>query len=140
MEDFTTENIEFLNSPLTVLKGIGPKKAELFSKLGVNSVLDLVYYLPRSFEDRSTVKKLSECTPGELCCIKIIPTRQVVERRLKSRLSLFLMYGFDGESNVCVKWFSSPFAKPKLKARCEYMVYGRAGDGKNDFEMRYMEP
>jgi len=140
MENLTKENIEFLNSPLTVLKGIGPKKAELFSKLGINSVLDLVYYLPRSFEDRSTVKKFSECTPGELCCIKIIPTRQIVERRLKPRLSLFLLYGFDGESNVCVKWFSAPFAKPKLKSRCEYMVYGRAGDGKNDFEMRIIEP
>lgn len=142
MENITKENIEFLNSPLTVLKGVGPKKAELFSKLGIYSVLDLLYYLPRGYEDRRTIKKISECEPGEVCCIKILPSRQIVEKRLKSKLSLFLLYGTDGESNVTIKWFSAPFCKPKLKSRVPYVVYGRMSEGTKgrEFEMRIIEP
>ncbi len=34
------------------LKGVGPKKAELFGHLGVESLDDLMYYFPRAWEDR----------------------------------------------------------------------------------------
>ena len=135
------ENIEFLNSPITTIKGVGPKKKELFSKLGINSVLDLLYYLPRSYEDRRTIKKISKCISGELCCIKVIPLRQVVEKRLKNKLSLFLLYATDGETQITAKWFSAPFSKPKLKSHTEYIIYGKMICGKNgnEFELRYIE-
>ncbi len=141
MEYLDNKNIEYLNSPITVLKGIGPKKAELFSKLGIHNILDLIYYLPRGYEDRRNIKKISECTSGELCCIRVRPVRQIVEKRLKSKLSLFLLYVSDGESYITVKWFSAPFTKPKLKGREEYIIYGRLTDSPkgNEFEMRYME-
>jgi ATP-dependent DNA helicase RecG len=34
------------------LKGVGPKKAELFGRLGVESMDDLLFYFPRAWEDR----------------------------------------------------------------------------------------
>lgn len=141
MEYFDKENIEYLNSPITVLKGVGPKKAELFGVLGVKSILDLLYYLPRGYEDRRSIKRISQCEPNELCCIKVRPVRQIVEKKLRPKLSLFLLYASDGESYITVKWFSSPFAKPKLKSASEYVIYGRRIDSPkgNEFEMRYME-
>ena len=141
MDSLNKENALFLNSPLTVLKGIGPKKAELFKKLGIFSVLDLLYHLPRSYEDRRTIKKISDCTSGDVCCIRVVPLRQVVEKRLKQKLSLFLLYVTDGESRLSVKWFSAPFAKPKISLRTEYIIYGRMLETKTgrEFEMRYME-
>jgi len=58
MNDLNKENIKYLNSPVTVLKGIGPKKALLFNKLGIHTVLDLLYFLPRKYEDRRSIKKI----------------------------------------------------------------------------------
>ncbi len=141
MNAYDEQNIAYLNSPVNILKGIGPKKAELFKSLGISTIMDLIYYLPRGYEDRRTIKKIDECTDGEVCCIKIIPTRQIIEKKLKQKLSLFLLYATDGDSKVTVKWFSSPFSKPKLKARTEYIVYGKMSVGKmgNEFEMRFME-
>lgn len=141
MDALNEHNIKYLNSSLTTLKGIGPKKAELFTKIGINTIMDLIYYLPRNYEDRRTIKKISECSDGEVCCIKVIPTRQIVEKRLKPKLSLFLMFAYDFESKITIKWFSAPFCKPKLKSRTPYIVYGRMSYGKNgkEFEMKYME-
>jgi len=34
------------------LKGVGPKKAELFGRLGIESLDDLLFYFPRAWEDR----------------------------------------------------------------------------------------
>ena len=36
------------------LKGVGPKKAALLKRLGINNVRDLLYFFPFRYEDRST--------------------------------------------------------------------------------------
>ena len=46
--------------PISSLNGIGAKRAELFNKLGVFSVGDLLNYYPRAYEDWSTVEKIKE--------------------------------------------------------------------------------
>ncbi len=141
MERYDVNQIEYLNSPISILKGVGPKKANLFSKLGISTIWDLVYTFPSGYEDRRTIKKINECQMGETCCIKIRPLRQIVERRLKPKLSLFLLYGTDGFETVTVKWFSAPYAKPSLKSGHIYTVYGTLSsqNGKKEFDMRYIE-
>ena len=130
-----------LNSSVEILKGIGPKKALLLNKLGIYSVWDLMYYFPRTYEDRRKVCRISECVPNEYCCIKIRPVRQVVEKKIRSKLSLFILRATDGYDPVTVKWFSASFSKPRLKAGVLYMVYGKAvssGSG-YEFELKFME-
>ena len=39
-----------LESPLTVLKGIGEKTAQNFSKAGIETLEDLIGYYPRAYE------------------------------------------------------------------------------------------
>ena len=39
------------------LKGVGPKKAELFGRLGIESLDDLLFYFPRAWEDRRLAAK-----------------------------------------------------------------------------------
>ncbi len=141
MSDKPFNQTEYLKSPITVLKGIGPKKAQLFSRLGIHSVWDLIYNFPSGYEDRRKICSISECNLGELCCIQVRPTRQIIERRLKQKLSLFLLYATDGNDFVTVKWFSAPFTKPKLTAGHFYNIYGlmTSQNGKKEFEMRYIE-
>ena len=40
-----------LHQPLTVLAGVGPKSAEKFAKLGIESLEDLLLYYPFRYED-----------------------------------------------------------------------------------------
>ena len=46
-----------LNEKIQYIKGIGPKKADKMSKLGIFTIEDALFYFPRQFEDRSRVKK-----------------------------------------------------------------------------------
>ena len=43
------------------LKGVGEKRAELFAKKGIKTVEDLLYYFPRSHEDRTEKKDIFAC-------------------------------------------------------------------------------
>ncbi|MBR5505129.1 MAG: ATP-dependent DNA helicase RecG [Clostridia bacterium] len=141
MKHQSLEQIEYLSSPITVLKGIGPKKAQLFAKLGIHSVWDLVYYFPSGYEDRRKVCSIAECVPGELCCIKVRTVRQVQERRLKPKLSLFLLNVTDGHDIATVKWFSAPFSKPKIQSGHLYNIYGSmsVSGSRREFDLRYIE-
>lgn len=49
-----------LSDSVQYLKGIGEKRAELFHKLGIFTVEDLLYHLPRGFEDRTNIKDISD--------------------------------------------------------------------------------
>ena len=48
-----------LFSPVTDLRGVGPARAEVFRKLGIFTLYDLLAYFPRDYEDRRALKRWS---------------------------------------------------------------------------------
>src|SRR4030067_1577636 len=53
-----------LLTPIQYVKGVGPRLAKLFEKKGIRTVEDALYFLPRCYEDRRNLKKISELHPG----------------------------------------------------------------------------
>jgi len=49
-----------LQSSVQFIPGVGPKRAEVLKKAGISTVSDLLFYLPRRYLDRSTVKKIAD--------------------------------------------------------------------------------
>jgi len=74
-----------INSPLQNLKTIGPKKKEIFSSFGINTVIDLLYFFPYRYLDRSTILDSSKVTnfvasgfKGEVTIIgKVVDTEEI---------------------------------------------------------------
>src|SRR3972149_1329396 len=54
------KSVNPLDSPVQYLKGIGPKKAYALSQVGVETVEDLIYYLPRKYLDRSSFTPMNQ--------------------------------------------------------------------------------
>ena len=62
---------EFLDTNVTYLTGVGPKRADLLSKeLNINNFHDLLYYFPYKYIDRSRFYRISELDP-ELPLVQI---------------------------------------------------------------------
>jgi ATP-dependent DNA helicase RecG len=62
---------EFLDTNVTYLTGVGPKRAELLSReLNINNFRDLLYYFPYKYIDRSRFYRISELDP-ELPMVQI---------------------------------------------------------------------
>ena len=57
-------SFEKLSLPLRFVKGVGPKMASLLEKKGLKTVEDLLYYVPRRYEDRRTVSDIKSVTVG----------------------------------------------------------------------------
>jgi ATP-dependent DNA helicase RecG len=55
---------EFLDTNITYLQGVGPKRAELFNKeLNIFTFRDLLYYFPYKYIDRTRFYKIAELDP-----------------------------------------------------------------------------
>ena len=133
--------IKFMNSELTVIKGVGEKKSALFAKLGINCVWDLIYYFPSSYEDRTTFYKISEAPDDTLCCIKVHPVSVLQKRNIRRGISLFSLRIADGSATVNAKWFSAQYFKADFNKTDEYVFYGKfvTAFGRREFEMKSFE-
>ena len=69
------ENLITLNSPITDVKGIGPKKAENIYRLGIKTLGDSLDLYPRSYEDLRNVKEIFDIQNEEKCLVRGVVTR-----------------------------------------------------------------
>ncbi len=60
----------FLNVPVSDLKGVGAKRADLFAQKGITTVLDLFYFFPGNYEDRTKIIPLDKLEDGKPAFIK----------------------------------------------------------------------
>ena len=60
-----------IHSPVSDIKGIGPKKAEAFSKLGITGLEDVLYYYPRSYEDYRSIRSSCDVKDGDEILIQV---------------------------------------------------------------------
>ena len=102
-----------LTSPIDTVKGVGIKTAEQLSQAGVDTVNDLIYFLPRAYEDYSNIVKIADMKPGKVTirakCEKV-STRFV---RRGMRVTTAVLY--DDTSKVQTVWFNQSYRETQLK-------------------------
>ncbi len=124
-----------LSDNIKYVKGIGEARAKLFAKLGIFSVEDLLFHLPRTLEDRSETKTISQLMDGETVCVKASLASGIKTYRSRNRISVTQATVSDGESLMKVTWFNSPYIAKTLKLGGEFTFFGKAIYRGQFFEM-----
>ena len=118
------ERVLSLSTPLTVLKGIGPKKAEALSIDGLSTIDQLLHYYPRKYLDRTTLTLLSKLSGGQN--VNVIGTIQSIKMR-KGKFKYFLeSIIYDGYGYLTLRWFNgAKYIKKALKIGDKLAVSGK---------------
>ena len=111
-------------SSIGTLTGVGPKRQQLFEKLGIHTVGDLLRHYPRSYEDWSNPIPVLEAPVGEPCCIRAVPLSLPRERRVRAGMTLYQFTVHDGENELAITLFNNRFAAEKIRLRTPYLFYG----------------
>ena len=119
-----------LNESISVLDGIGQKRAELFRTLGVFTVSDLLTFYPRGYEDRTKLKKLAELTDGETVCVRGRAVSPLRENMIRKNLYVCSLKISDGTGFLELVWFNNRFIKRMINLETEYVFYGKVSIGK----------
>lgn len=110
--------------PIQYIKGVGPQRARLLSRLGITTAQDALLYLPCRYEDRSTIKKISALTYGtmETAAGKIVSAEVI---KVPGRhLRIFELILNDGSGLLKGKWFNQPFMKKNFRVGQEVLLSG----------------
>ena len=114
-----------LNSPLTVISGIGEKRAKAFKKLGVSTLYDLLSFFPRRYEDRSKIKPISLCGDGETSCISVIAADEPRLVRIRHGMELVKFRVADESGIADITYFNQNWMKNNIVLGGEYIFYGK---------------
>lgn len=109
-------------TPLGEIKGVGPKTEEALSKAGLFTVKDLIYFLPRTYEDYSEVTRIDMIKPGNVVLRGRIST--VTTKRVRRGLSVTEAVLSDDTGRVPLVWFNQPYREKQLKTGGEWLVSG----------------
>lgn len=113
-----------MSVPVTFLKGVKSIRAAQLAKLGVYTVEDLYELYPRSYEDRSVVRKISELAGGEsvtVCgYVKSTDTRKV-----NRTISVTNVRIYDETGNMRISVFNGKYGERLFKVGALYAFYGK---------------
>ena len=114
-----------LDAKLTVLQGIGPKHAETLSKLGLQTLGDMLYYYPRRYDDYSSLKPIKDLFYGEQ--VTVIGTIQSVHSRpiRGGKASIIETIISDGTAGLRLSFFNQPWLANRFKAGDAISVSGK---------------
>ncbi|MBI5747292.1 MAG: ATP-dependent DNA helicase RecG [Nitrospirae bacterium] len=114
-----------LETPIQYIKGVGPRRRDLFGRIGIKNAGDAIYCLPWRYEDRSAIKKISELIPEkEETIIGTISASDVVVTRRRG-LKIFEMAVSDETGMMYAKWFNQPYLKKLFRNGQKVMLSGK---------------
>jgi ATP-dependent DNA helicase RecG len=112
-----------LDQSAQFLKGVGPRRAEAFSRVGVHTARDLVFHLPRRYEDASTVTPIGELQPGvDATCIGTVFSKGVLPTRTGLRIFQAVLRDESGSLNCA--WPGQPYLDRVLREDDVVLVTG----------------
>jgi len=113
-----------LAQPVTSLKGVGQKIAERLARLGVATVLDLLYLFPRRYDDYTLMKPISKLKYGEQ--VTVIGTIwQTRSRRARTNQAIVECLINDGTGTIQATWFNQPWLVDQLPAGLQIVLSGK---------------
>ena len=127
--------MNILNTPITVLKGVGQKRAEALSELGINCVYDLITFLPSGYEDRRIFSNIADVHDGDEVCIKAFVKTSVKSVRVKSNLIISNCVIYDETGEISVVWYNQRFVEKQLYKNKEYNFFGKIKKCKSRIEL-----
>jgi len=124
---------DIMQRPAQYVKGVGPRKALLLQRLGINTVGDLLYHLPRRYLDCSQVVPMNQVRENEFCTVR----GNVIEaetRRTRGWKTITKFVLTDGTGAIAAVWFNAPYMAKAMEEGDMVVMSGTV----RTFDMRQM--
>ncbi len=129
---------EKLKTPVTYVKGVGPKRAKVLEKKGLNVVEDLLYYFPRYYINIRGVKKIRELKlkeRGALVVEVVVAGEKFTSRKRYRRINEVVVT--DGTDLMTLVWFNAPYMKGRYRVGMRLLVTGIVSEFNNRKSMAH---
>lgn len=110
-------------TPVQFVKGVGPKRAQSFAQLGVNTLADLLEYFPRDWVFMPEPTKISHVRPKQTATI--VGLVEQTDFQPFRRTPMFEAVVADDTATCRIIWFHGSYLKNKLQPGKIIMASGK---------------
>jgi len=116
-------DFSLLDKPVQFLKGVGPRRGEALARMGLVTARDVLYHVPRRYDDASTVHPIGSLQVGmDATVVGRIRAKGIIPTR--ARLRIFQAILEDGTGRITVAWPGQPWLDRKLREGDTILVTG----------------
>ncbi|MBU0678908.1 MAG: ATP-dependent DNA helicase RecG [Verrucomicrobia bacterium] len=125
-----------LATPVRYVKGVGERRAEQLARLDIHTVGDLLYTLPRRYEDRTQFTRISQLQSGDFatisCAVKACDW-------VKSRYGkpYFEAMVSDGSGIAHCRWYNAHYLKEQLKVETALVIFGKVSKSRGRISFQH---
>ncbi len=114
-----------LDTEIQYLKGVGPKPAGPMRKMGLYTIGDVLYHMPRRYEDRRNIPGIALIRPGEFVTVRG-RIMNVEARPTRGGMVITKAVLKDRTGAMALTWFNQPWMKAMLeKVEGDVIAYGQ---------------
>jgi len=127
--------LQKLFEPIQFVPGVGPLRAPMLRKLGIERAVDLLFYFPRSYEDTAPLRSPSDFAENER--ISVLGTVVELDERVtqSGKHMLGALIAIEGQSCIRLLWFNQPFRKQDLRPGLRLLATGSLRSTVTSWEM-----
>lgn len=113
-----------LSTPIKEVAGVGESHSAILEGLGIHTIEDLLWYLPRRWDDYSKIVPIREAKPAEAVSIRGT-VKQIANRVVKNHMTLTEAIIADESGLVKAVWFNQPFLVKSIHLDDEIYLAGQ---------------
>ena len=107
------------------LSGVGPARQKALEKLGIYTIYDLLYHLPRAYEHRGNIRQLKDATDGVASAFMLRVETSPRQVRTKGKMQLVTFRAADATGSIEVVFFNQPYISKQIELGKIYRFWGR---------------
>jgi ATP-dependent DNA helicase RecG len=113
------------DTPVQMIKGVGPHRAELLAQRGVHTLGDLLNYLPFRYEDRIRFSTVKEIVPGNVYTLRVKVLSGQAVRGIYGRDAIYHLLVQDATGSLPCKFFHGGYLENRLKPGQSLILHGK---------------
>ncbi len=116
-----------LTTPISGVKGVGAKTEQLFQKIGVYTIGDILLRFPREYTKFPAPVTISEAVAGKKQAVTLCVESPVIVKRTRS-MQIAILSGTHQNKKMEFLWFRMPYIRNTLKKGQTFILYGMIQD------------